>query len=612
VIPLVPGRLAFDPGGVPYSEEYGDVYHSSAGGLEQSRAVFLAGNALPQAWRGRTSFTVVETGFGLGLNFLVTCAALLEDARAPSRLHYVAVEKHPFAKDDLAAALSRYPELSREAAGLLAVWPLHLPGFHRLHLARGRVTLTLLLGDAQTLLPQLEARADCFYLDGFAPEKNPEMWSPAIATELARLAAPGATLATWTVAGSVRAALTEAGFAVEKRAGFGRKREILAGSFPGRAQDAAAPDRRATIIGAGIAGTSCAERLAARGWEVTLIDRQAAPAREASGNPVGLVRPSLHREDTTLARLSRAALGYALRHLAALAEDHLLPWRQSGVLRLARDAEQMNRFEAIAEANALPPDYARCVDVAEAVRLAGRAVRGPGWWIPAAAWVSPPALCSAQLRSERIRRVFSVDVVRLAKTGETWRIEGANGTLAEARQVILANAVEANALLPEAKLLLTPVRGQVSFGPRGARLDVPVSGDGFVAPLEGGGFALGATFQLDDAESAPRVADHEANLARAESLLPGFTAGLDPARLQGRVAFRATTPDRLPIYCKLPGHPGVHAALGLGANGLLWAPLCAELLASRMEGDPRPVEKDIAEAVEAGRFALRRAVSLKN
>jgi tRNA 5-methylaminomethyl-2-thiouridine biosynthesis bifunctional protein len=600
VVPLVPARLAFDAGGVPYSETHGDVYHSADGGPAQARHVFLGGSGLPARWRGRDSFTVVETGFGLGLNFLATCAALLEDARAPDRLHYVSVEKHPFAKHDLAAALARYPELPLSGE-LLAAWPLPLPGFHRLHLARGRVTLTLLFGDARDLLPQLEARADAFYLDGFAPERNPEMWSPAIVRELARLAAPGATLATWTVAGSVRAALAQAGFAVEKRPGFGRKREMLAGAFPGRLQDRAATDRRVAVIGAGLAGASCAERLAARGWKVTLVERREGPAREASGNPAGLMRPALHREDTAIARLSLAALGYARRHLSAL--GRALPWQPSGVLRLARDAKEMQRFAEIAAANGFPPELARCVDGAEAARLAGRAVRGPGWWMPSGGWASPAALCEANLASPQIRRAFSSEALRLARSDGLWRVEGAQGeALAEAPHLILAAAAEARALLPEATLPLTPVRGQVSFAPPGQRLAVPVSGDGFVAPVAGGGFAFGATFQLDDPEGAPRAADHAANLARAESLLPGFTAGLDPGRLEGRVGFRATTPDRLPLYGELPRHAGVHAALGLGASGLLWAPLCAEYLASRLEGEPLPLERDLAPAIDPARF----------
>ena len=611
MVPLVPARLAFDAGGVPYSEAYGDVYHSADGGPGQARQVFLAGNALPERWRTRPSFTVVETGFGLGVNFLVTGAALLADGRASARLHYVSVEKHPFAKDDLAAALARYPEIAPLARELVSAWPILLPGFHRLHLAHGQITLTLLLGDAATLLPQLEARADAFYLDGFAPEKNPAPWSAGVMAELARLAAPGATFATWSVAGGVREALAQAGFSVEKRPGFGRKRQMLAGSFPGRTTDAV-PDRRAAIVGAGIAGTSCAERLASRGWSVTLVERQAAPAQGASGNPVGLLRPALHAGDTAIALLSRAAIGYAMRQFSALGREASLPWRQSGVLRLARDAAQMRRFEDIARANAFPAEFARCVDAAEAARIAGRAVRGPGWWLPSSGWASPVALCAAQIERAGIRRVFSAEAVHLVRSGATWRIEGAHGVIGEAPHVVLANAVDANALLsemrPGLRLPLTPVRGQVSFAPAGQKLDVPVSGDGFVAPTASG-FVIGATFQLDDFEKEPRVADHAANLARAESLLPGFTEGLAPARIAGRVAFRATTPDRLPIYGELARQPGAHLALGLGASGLLWGALCAELLASQMEGEPWPLERDLAAAIGPERFTPRRSVS---
>jgi tRNA 5-methylaminomethyl-2-thiouridine biosynthesis bifunctional protein len=608
MVPLVPARLAFDAGGIPYSEAYGDVYHSADGGPAQARAVFLAGNGLPERWRGRDSFTVVETGFGLGLNFLVTCDALLADERGPARLYYVSVEKHPFARRDLATALARTPDLPL-ASELIAAWPLPLPGFHRLHLARGRIILTLLLGDAAQLLPQLNARANAIYLDGFAPEKNPGAWSPTVMAELARLAAPGATFATWTVAGAVRQALRDAGFSAEKHPGFGRKREMLCGEFesPSSKTTAAPRERRAAVVGGGVAGTCCAERLAARGWAVTLIDRHTAPAHEASGNPAGLMRPLLNLEDGANARLSRAALGYALRHLAMLEGA---TWRESGVLQLARDAAQGERFEKIIATHSFPDEFARYVNADEAARIAGRAVRGPGWWMPAAGWVAPETLCAANFarHSGRIERRFSTEARRIDRANGTWGVEGADGALiAEAPVLILANAAGACGLLPELGLPLEAARGQVSRlpGVPGRVLAVPVCGDGMVAPLPGGGFCIGATLQNGDRDPAVRTADHAENLARAESLLPGFTAGTDAAHLTGHAAFRASTPDRLPLVGAL-GADGLHALLGLGMRGLVWAPLCAELLASRLEGEPLPLERELASAVDPLRFALQK------
>ncbi|MGA8052157.1 MAG: tRNA (5-methylaminomethyl-2-thiouridine)(34)-methyltransferase MnmD, partial [Burkholderiales bacterium] len=198
--PLVPAALAFAPDGTPYSREYGDPYHSAAGGPAQARHVFLGGNGLPGRWAGRRLFTVLETGFGLGLNFLVTWAAWREDPMRCERLHFVSLEKHPFRGPDLERAHAGYPELAPLSAQLRAAWPLLVPGTHRLEFDHGRVVLTLAFADVAAALPQLRAAADAIYLDGFAPAKNPEMWSRAAMKALGRRAASGATAATWSAA----------------------------------------------------------------------------------------------------------------------------------------------------------------------------------------------------------------------------------------------------------------------------------------------------------------------------------------------------------------------------------------------------------------------------
>ncbi|MGH8739079.1 MAG: tRNA (5-methylaminomethyl-2-thiouridine)(34)-methyltransferase MnmD, partial [Burkholderiales bacterium] len=315
--PLVPATLAFAPDGTPYSETYRDVYHSAAGGPAQARHVFLAGNGLPGRWRGRRAFTVLETGFGFGLNFLATWAAWRDDPGRCARLHFVSIEKHPFASADLERLHARYPEFAQVAAALRTAWPPLVPGMHRLEFEAERVVLTLAFADAAHALRELRLGADAIYLDGFAPAKNPAMWSVAAIKALARLAAPGATAATWSAATPVRAALTAAGFEVQERPGFAAKREMLAAHHAphGKARPVPAPwpARRALVIGAGIAGAAVCERLAARGWEVVLIERRREPAAETSGNHAGVFHPVATPDDNVLARLTRAGSLYALR-----------------------------------------------------------------------------------------------------------------------------------------------------------------------------------------------------------------------------------------------------------------------------------------------------------
>ncbi|MFY3665812.1 tRNA (5-methylaminomethyl-2-thiouridine)(34)-methyltransferase MnmD, partial [Achromobacter ruhlandii] len=277
-VPLTPAVADVDAQGRLYSPAYGDVYHSPSGALGQAEHVFLRGNGLPERWRGRDAFTVCETGFGLGLNFLAVWRAWRDDPRRARRLHVLSLEAHPFSREDLAALLARHaPEaLASLATQLAAQWPSLLPGLHRLEFEGGAVTLTLGFGDAQALAPRLSARVDAYFLDGFAPERNPRMWEAPLLKELARLAAPGATLATWACTGELRRALQEAGFEARRAPGYGGKWHMtVATAMPGAAAAPAAQDERARhalVVGAGLAGAGIAQALALRGWGVTVLD----------------------------------------------------------------------------------------------------------------------------------------------------------------------------------------------------------------------------------------------------------------------------------------------------------------------------------------------------
>lgn len=603
MVTLPCARLERTADGTPFSSEYQDIYHSERGGLAQARHVFLSGNGLPERWRGRASFNIVETGFGLGLNFLAAWDAWRADASRPSRLHFISVESRPLAAADLAAALVPFAELQALSRALVSQWPPPLAGFHRIHFDGGNVILTLLLGDARAMLPQLVARADALFLDGFSPSKNPGMWSPEVVRELARLAAPDATLATWTVAGGVRAALTDAGFSIEKREGFASKREMLVGHRVGGDATAAVRERRAVIVGAGLAGTIAAERLAARGWEVDLVDGR----NERSSAAVGLVRPVANLRDAMNAQASRGAFLYALQHYRGLdIGGYHLEWRPCGVLQVAEDEDEASRFAAIVQSQGYSASFLEFVDAERARSIAGRAVRGPGWWFPSAGRVSPSSLAVASLAraGHRVHSKRGRAVARLEREGASWRALDANDrVIAEAPVLVIANAADARRLIPEARLPLSSVRGQVTYVPPSParRLDVIVSGTGYVAEVPDAGLIIGASYHHDDADATVRETDHRENIARAESMLPGLTSGVDIATLTGWTGFRATVPDRLPVY-GATAVDGLYTATGLGSRGLLWAPVGAELLACMLEREPWPVSRDMSGAISPQRF----------
>ncbi|MCX7150270.1 MAG: tRNA (5-methylaminomethyl-2-thiouridine)(34)-methyltransferase MnmD, partial [Rhodocyclales bacterium] len=424
--PLVPAEPAATSDGTPFSLTYDDVYHTAHGGLEQARHVFLAGNALPARWHGNDRFVICETGFGLGLNFLATWQAWRE-SKASGRLHFISVEKHPFRRDDLACLLALYPELAALAGQLLRQWPPLTPGFHRLHFDDGKLTLTLLFGDAQALLPQLVASVDAIFLDGFAPTKNPELWSPALLKTITRLCTSQATLATWSVAGEVRRTLEQLGWKLDRRPGFGGKREMLVGRHEIAVPPAPTLDplpntgeRRAIVIGAGLAGTAISERLASRGWHVDLFERHAAPAQEASGNPTGILLPHLAKDDALAARLSRACYLYALRLFADLDG---VRWSPCGVLQVARDAAHEALQRATVEQLKLPADFAGFLEHDAAVTLVGRPLAHGGWWFPGGGWVSPRSVCAALLAAagELVHAHFDTAVSALRQTADGWQ-----------------------------------------------------------------------------------------------------------------------------------------------------------------------------------------------
>ena len=652
--PSATAQLDWDEHGQPHSRAYGDVYFSNSAGLDEPRYVFLDNNDLPARFAALPAdgkLVIGETGFGTGLNFLCAWELFSRTAPAGAQLHFVSVEKHPLSQPDLQRALSLWPALQPFAEQMLDQYVALHPGFQRVLFDGGRVVLTLLIGDVMELLPQLDAQIDAWFLDGFAPARNPEMWSPELFSELARLSTPRTTLGTFTTAGVVRRALKAVGFKLKRVPGLGHKWEVLKGHFIGLEDAPAFPrpgawyarpaplcgPRTALVIGAGLAGCATAASLAQRGWKVTLLERHAEVAQEGSGNPQGVLYLKLSAHGTTLSRLIVAGFGHTRRQIQRLQRGQ--DWDACGVLQLAFDDKEAARQAKLAAA--FPAELLHSLTQQQAEQEAGIALASGGLFYPNGGWVHPPALCQLLADHPAIEVLTHQNVLNLHQQDGQWLAHHGEQLIASASVVVLAGAADVCAFTPTANLPLKRIRGQITRLPQTAAstaLKTVVCAEGYVAPARDGDHTLGASFDFHSDDLSLSTAEHASNLQLLNDISADLSARLNAGQLplgelQGRAAFRCTSPDYLPIvgpiadaeafadaYAVLrkdarqnpdtvcPWLPGLYVNSGHGSRGLITASLSAELLAAWLNDEPLPVPRDVAEACHPNRFALRKLV----
>lgn len=573
----------------PRSGRFGDVYFSRDDGLAETRAVFLQGCGLPDAWADRQSFTVAELGFGTGLNIVALLDLWRRKRPAGGRLHIFSIEGFPLTRQEAARALNAWPELTDAAAPLIAAWPTGTPGFHRIDLPMIDVVLDLAVGDVAWALDQWAGQADAWFLDGFSPALNPAMWSPEVLDLIAMKSAPGARLATFTVAGAVRRGLAERSFVVEKRPGHGRKRERLEGRLPGQAPHP--PQPRVAVIGAGVAGAATVRALAALGARSVVLEAE-RPGAGASGFPVGLATPRLDVGDKRVAALYAQALERA-GDLYDQTPDAVIA---TGVLQLAQTPRDLARFPKIAAQPIWPQGAMSVADAAFAQAWLGEPMSEGGLMMRDARVVRPAAVLTAWLDgAERL----TGQVADLRREGEVWRLFDAQGRiLAEAETVVVAAGWGTASLLNQ--LALSPVRGQADWVE--AIAAPPVAWGGYAAPTADG-FLYGATHRRGDVSSETRDDDSAANLATLAARLPHLAQRVQGRARGRRAAVRATTPDRLPVVGRLA--EGLYVLGGLGSRGFCIAPLMAEHLAAMILGRPSPLPLDLAARVSPDRPTIR-------
>lgn len=657
---IQPANLEFNAEGTPVSRDFDDVYFSNDNGLEETRYVFLDGNHLSTRFpeHPRSLFVVAESGFGTGLNFLTLWQAFNQfHAAHPEatlqRLHFISFEKFPLTAHDLRLAHQRWPELATLAEQLQAQWPSHIGGCHRLILDGGRVTLDLWLGDindlTDTLDDSMNQTVDAWFLDGFAPAKNPDMWSQHLFSAMARLARPGATLATFTSAGFVRRGLQEAGFTMQKTKGFGRKRDMLVGRMdqkldvpaqaPWFARRASA-SREVAIVGGGIASALLSLALLHRGWQVTLYCADDAPANGASGNRQGALYPLLSAHDPALFRFFPAAFTFARRLYDALpvAFDH--DW--CGVTQLGWDEKSQQKITHMLSLG-LPDEIARAVSAQEVADTAGVETGCGGIQYPLGGWLCPAELTAAVIalaQSRGLTAHYAHTVESLSRT-ERWNLRFADGKSASHASVVLANGHNISQFIQTETLPVYPVGGQVSHipsAPELSKLRQVLCYDGYLTPQNpsNGHHCIGASYHRGETDMRYSDADQAQNRQRLIDCFPdaAWAQEVDVSEGEARCGVRCATRDHLPMAGNVPDYeatleayqdladnrdnavsapvyPELYMLGGLGSRGLCSAPLLAEVLAAQMSDEPIPLDRVTLAGLNPNRLWVRKLLKGK-
>ncbi len=649
--------IHWKPEGTPVATHYDDVYFSVDNGLAESRYVFIEQNQLAQRWsqHPNTHYVIAETGFGTGLNFLATWQHYLQHCQQQpntpvKRLHFMSFEKHPLALKDLKQALQPWAELQLFSEQLLEYYPqIMTAGCHRLQFKSPiPICLDLWIGDVHDNLPELynleQGLVDSWFLDGFAPSKNPDMWSPQLFQQMARLSKPQASVATFTAAGFVRRGLNEVGFAMQKSKGFGRKRDMLVGLYSGAKQkkdllarlylrQGIQAGEDLAIIGAGIAGVSLAYAMVRRGVKVSLYEKNSAAALEASGNRQGAVYPLLSPTQAPLTDFFQHAFNYHQQLMLQLEQQqHEVEYQSCGLLQLSYNEKSQKKNLKVIEAN-YPYELVHAVTAERATELAGLSLSSDALHYPQAGWVNAQqcvqTILAAALDTGLLEVHYEHELTDYQQHESYCRLIFTEGE-AQHHNVAFCQAHRLLNLTQATQLPLSPVRGQVSHinsNQSLAKLRKVLCYEGYLTPAYQKQHCIGASYLRNQVDLELRQQETESNLSALRHCQPqAWNQHLECADVPGRVAIRCAVRDHLPLLGQLPNldtllsddyqqhwqtaqspvYPRSFIAVGFGSRGICSAPFATEVLAAQLCGEPQPLKESTLRNVHPLRFWNRR------
>lgn len=586
--------------GAPVSEIFDDIYFSAEDGVAETNHVFLKGNYLPENWRGADNFVIAETGFGTGLNFLCTWKLFEETAKPHQHLDFISIEKYPLHSDYIHQVLVPWKDyFGSRLERLRENYPIRVAGFHRIQITP-QITLTLIFDDIHDALPEMEAQVDCWFLDGFTPAKNPDMWDENLYTQMARLSHNQTTYATFTAAGDVRRGLAKAGFSVEKRDGFGRKRDMISGEYQQDRPKVEKPNqKKIAIIGAGLAGTSCAYVLNSYGYDVTIYEASDHVGAGASGNSTGFYNPRFTAQRDEVSNFFAPAYAQIIR-LAKQAGE-AIDYNPCGALHLINSPEKEKRFHNLLQNWGWDDAHAQILDVDQASDIAGIALDHGALYLTDSGSVTPKKLCEYYARDIEIK--FNAPVDNLDEI--------------EADAIILCNAHAVQKFEPLKWLELETVRGQVSVlqeSELSKNLKCNVHYGGYLSPSLNGAHMVGATFQkwLDHTDVIQE--DHQQNIENLKVALPVLEReNFDT--VSGWAGLRTATKDRFPVIGHVPEQDNIYVSTAFGSHGIVGSLAGAHYIADLMRNGPLSLPASSCKALNSNRFierAKKKGIDLLN
>jgi len=641
-------------GETPVSNAFNDIYYSPEDGISESEHVFIEGSRLAEriaALSPGETLTVAELGVGTGLNCLLTAQVWLQHRPPQTQLRYIAIDAFPIREPMLKALNARWTSLTELAETLITRWPPPLPGCHRRNEVFKGFSVDFWWEEAASALGDLASHGrrwiDIWYLDGFSPKTNADMWSDKVFGPMQRLSRDGALIASFTASGDIRRRLEKAGFSITKRPGFGRKRECIAGQLgevmqskpPTTPWDIATPvttsPQQIAIIGAGIAGAQVARQLAERGCRVRVFDA-ARIATGASCQSQGITYTRVSHKFGKLPDFAGLSFVHAVDTYQQLMDQGELEADKqvqlNGYLQLVKGSDQQANFEAVLSD---PQGHATLLSGAEATEKAGVEIGRSAIFFPTGGWLDLPELCQTLLKHKNITVIENTGALTLRSSiGQSWLlVDSEERIIAQESQVVLATAHDTDKQVDLDWLPLQPIRGQTSLIDVSNKTDdiaVPICHEGYIAPARGGQHCIGASYHPNNDNREVSQADHAHNIDQLQRALGQLFDETGITITGGSAAIRCATADYLPIIgfapirdrfretfaplaqdrkkivdAQAPAHPGLWLCCGFGSRGLSATPIAASLLVSQMFDEPPPLPRYLQQAVSPARFLQR-------